>query len=259
MRRWLWAALGAALLAAGLAWVRGGTRTERELTVAAASDLQPVLAELSARFRRDAGVRVVPVLAATAHLVRQLDAGAPFDLIAVADSRFLDGPARRGRIDPATRRLFAYGTLALAAPAGSGFLPRVPRDLLDPRVRTVVLAHPDHAPYGAAARDALRAAGVWDALQPRLVVAENARQAAELVRTGNADAGVLARSLCRLPGLACAPLDRSLYAPLRHELAVVAGTPRRAQALAFAALLTGPAGRVLLAAYGYDVPGEAAP
>jgi len=47
----------------------------------------------------------------------------------------------------------------------------------------------------------LRHAGLWNALQPRLVLGENISQTAQFVQTGNADAGIVALSLVLSPKL----------------------------------------------------------
>ena len=71
----------------------------------------------------------------------------------------------------------------------------------DPRVRRLAIANPDHAPYGRAAVEALRRAGVYEQVRARLVLGENVSQAAQFAQTGNADVGIIALSLTVAPAM----------------------------------------------------------
>src|SRR5207244_13343245 len=92
-----------------------------------------------------------------------------------------------------------------------------PRGLRDARVRHVASASPLHAPYGRAAEQALRAAGVWDALRPKLVFGENIRHALQIVQTGAAEAGIVALSVADVPEIDWVRIDASAHAPTRRS------------------------------------------
>ena len=75
-------------------------------------------------------------------------------------------------------------------------------DLADPRIARIAIANPKHAPYGKRAVEALKAAGVWAQVEPKLVYGENIAQTAQFVQTGNAQVGIIALSLALNPELA---------------------------------------------------------
>jgi molybdate transport system substrate-binding protein len=132
-------------------------------------------------------------------------------------------------------------------------------DLAQPAVGKVAIANPDRAPYGHAAREALTAAGLWETIQPKIVIAENIQQTHQYAETGNVDAAISALSLS-VPAAAGDEAGRyvlvpqELYTPLDQALAVIKGTKHEAAARTFAAFVTGPQGREVLQSYGFTIP-----
>jgi molybdate transport system substrate-binding protein len=124
-------------------------------------------------------------------------------------------------------------------------------------IRRFAIANPDHAPFGIAAREALTEAGLWDELQPFLVLGENVSQAAQFALSGNAEGGIIAYSLALAPEVsargvhALIPEDR--HAPLRQRMVLLKGAG--AVAGAFDAYMNEPAARAILERYGFMLPG----
>jgi molybdate transport system substrate-binding protein len=222
--------------------------------VLAASDLQAAMPELVARYEAATGRRARVVLGSTGNLTSQIEQGAPGDLFLAASERFVDRLEARGLIVPPSRRVYAIGPLVLVSAPGAA-LPRTVAELAGAAYGTVAIANPEHAPYGMAAREAMQSAGVWDAVRPRLVLGENIAQALQFVRSGNADAGIVARGLVvHLPDVAWQPVDPGLHAPLRQTAAVLRGSTRPDDAAAFLDLVTGEEGRTILRRHGFELP-----
>ncbi len=74
--------------------------------------------------------------------------------------------------------------------------------LLEPSVKKVAVANPEHAPYGQAAVAAMKKEGVYEQVKGKLVLGENISQTASFVMSGAADAGVIALSLALSPNMA---------------------------------------------------------
>ncbi len=168
------------------------------ILVLAASDLIAAFDTLVPHFEGVHEVRVTVVFGSSGNLATQIRHGAPADLFLSADAGFVDGLIADGRVDPGSRTAYAVGPLALVVPPGRS-LPADIRELRAPAFRTLAIANPNHAPYGAAARTTLRTAGIWDEVASRMVFAENVAQAVQFVRTGNADAALVALSLVQGP------------------------------------------------------------
>jgi molybdate transport system substrate-binding protein len=235
---------------------RGASAEPPTLTVFAASDLTFALKELAPVFEQAMKVKVTLVFGSTGTLAKQIEHGAPADVFFAANQSFLDDLAARNAIITQTRALYAQGRLVLVTARTSG--PRLAdlRALAGDRVRRVAIANPAHAPYGKAAEEALRSAGLWESLQPKLVYGENIRQALQYVETGAAEAGIVALSVADVPSVHVTPIDPGLHTPLNQAAAVVRRSPRPEMGLAFLHFVNGPAGRVVMKRYGFLLSGE---
>jgi molybdate transport system substrate-binding protein len=130
--------------------------------------------------------------------------------------------------------------------------------LTDARVRRVAIANPKTAPYGRAAVAALRLAGLEDTVQPKLVTGESVAQATQLVESGNADVGVLSRSLVLGSTLRSegtyVDIPASFHPPIEQAAIVVKASREPALARAFITFLgRGEAGRHL-ERFGFTLP-----
>jgi molybdate transport system substrate-binding protein len=227
-----------------------------ELVVAAASDLRPVFDELARGHEADTGTRVTLVYGSSGLLARQAIEGAPFDVFASADTARAEAVASALPGDRSPPVPFATGRLVLVGAGPDASL----ADLVSPAFGLIAIANPEHAPYGRAAEEALRAAGVWEALTDRLVLADNVAAATQLVVGGDVDAGVVARSLVE-PGdpAGLVMISETAHAPIRQSLVVLvpdtaATRARRAAAEAFVARVLSLEGRALLEARGFALP-----
>lgn len=234
--------LGATLVACS----RGGARALRG---AAAADLEPAFTELTTEFSAATGRQVVWSFASSGSLTQQLEHGAPFDLFASASTALIDRLRQHERLLAGSQRDFARGRLVIWTRAGVA-PPRILAELQRPDLGRIALANPEHAPYGQAAVAALRKGGLYEALRPRLVFAENVRQALQFAQTGNADVALTARSLMRRAD-AYAVVPASEHPPLVATLGAVRGGDE-AGALALGGYICGPRGQAILGRHGFE-------
>ncbi len=231
----------------------------RPLAVAAAANLRPPLEELRRAFEGERpGVRVTPSYGASGVFLAQIEAGAPFDLFFSADAEYPRRAVEAGLARRQDLAVFAVGRLCLWLPAGAppDLRGRGLAALADPRVRRVAIANPAVAPYGRAAETALRAAGLLEAVRPKLVMGESVAQVAGFAVGGAADAALLPLSLAREPALAggaTIPLEGA-GARLEHAAVVLARAGDPALARAFLDFALGPAGREAFRRHGYELP-----
>ncbi|MCC9078659.1 molybdate ABC transporter substrate-binding protein [Litorilinea aerophila] len=227
-----------------------------ELLVAAAADLQFAFTELGERFQAETGQPVTFVFGSTGNLTAQIENGAPFDILAAANVAYIDRLDAQGLILPETRQLYAQGRIVLAVNREAGVEATTLTDLLDPAISRVAIANPAHAPYGVAAQEALQSAGLWEALQPKLVLGENVRQALQFIQTGDAQAGIVALSIAQVPEVTYTLLPAELHNPLNQALAVIKSSRHPEAARAFIEFVNGPVGRPVMKKYGFLLPGE---
>lgn len=206
------------------------------IQIAAASDLQFALPEIAAQCK---GVEARISYGSSGLLATQIANGAPVDVFLSADVEY----ARKLKRDDF---VYAVGRLVLWSPSVD--VSKGVRVLLEPAVKRVAIANPDHAPYGRAAVAALRSAGVYEGVKEKLVFGENVGQAAQFAESGNVEAALLPMSLMSKMKGRYQPVD----APgLEQGGAIVHDSPA---ARAFVACLTGPAGRAVLQRYGFGLP-----
>lgn len=224
------------------------------LTVFAAADLQPAFREIAPAFERETGAQVILVFGSSGSLAVQIERGAPADLFFSADQSSVTSLAAKRVLHAGSDRVYALGHLVLATRRQTPGTVRRLADLTRSDIVRVAIANPDYAPYGRAAREALVSAGLWDALEPKLVIAENIRQAAQYLETGAVEAALLSRSVASVPGLVTAAVEPTRYRPIVQAAGIVAGSPRLQLAQRFLDFVTGQTGWAIMQRYGFTRP-----
>lgn len=235
-------------------------RAEDGPVIAAAADLKFALSEVADVYTRETGRPLRLSFGASGNLARQIMQGGPFEMFLSADESFVRLLADRG-LTLGDGDLYAIGRVAIFVRRGSPVRPDAALDDLaaavsDGRLRRLAIANPDHAPYGRAAREALVKKGIWEAVQPKLVLGENVAQAAQFAMTGAAEAGLIAHSLALTPTLVevgdHAILAADLHTPLKQRMVLL----RRARDTArhFYDFVQRPAARAILARHGFTLP-----
>lgn len=232
----------------------------KSLGIAAASDLKFAMDELIARFQETRPGQIVRVsYGSSGTLLAQIRAGAPFDVFFSADADYPRTLEKDGLGDGPTF-LYATGHLAIWVPKASPLEVETKglKALTGPAAKKVAIANPRHAPYGRAAEAALRSAGLYDALEPKLVFAENVAQAAHFVESGAADAGLVARALGKARGMGekvrFVDVPEALHPKLTQGGLVLKASKNLAAAQAFRAFALSEAGKAIFVAYGFSAP-----
>jgi molybdate transport system substrate-binding protein len=235
---------------------------EQGPVIAAASDLQFALVEVAEAFTAETGLALRLSFGSSGNFAQQIRQGAPFELYLSADERYvLDLAADGFTRDEGT--LYAIGRIVLIVPHGSplaadGTLEDLRVALEDGRVQRFAIANPEHAPYGLRAEEALRHAGLWEAIEGRLVFGENVSQAAQFATSGAAQGGIIAYSLALSPQVQALG-EFALIAQDWHELLLQRmALLRDAGPVAerFHAYLQAPPARAILRRHGFLLPGE---
>lgn len=231
-------------------------------TVAAASDLKFAIEEVAARFEKEAGQRLRLVFGSSGNFKTQILQGAPFHLFMSADEGFVYELAGAGKTED-RGRAYAVGRIGIIVPPGSplkpdGGLKDLAAALKDGRLQKFAIANPDHAPYGARAKEALQHAGLWDAIRPRLVLGENISQTAQFATSGSTQGGIIALSLALAPAVARTGsfelIPEAWHKPLKQRMVLVKGAPPAAKA--FYEYIDTPAAQEIMARYGFAMPRE---
>jgi molybdate transport system substrate-binding protein len=232
--------------------------------VAAAADLMYAMNEIAENFEKATGCTVRVSTGSSGNFLSQIENGAPFDVFFSADIEYPRKLEAGGLAVQGSTYLYAVGKIALWVRNDSRLdVSKGLAALRDPSVQKVAIANPQHAPYGRAAEEALRRAGVYDAVKDRLVLGENISQAAQFVESGNADAGILALSLALSPGLRekgrLWRVPENLYTPIQQGVVLVRASRNPQGAGAFLDYVKTPATAALLERYGFVLPAKGKP
>jgi molybdate transport system substrate-binding protein len=236
----------------------------QDLTVAAAADLQSAMQDIVGRFQKQSGKTVNVTYGSSGNFFQQIQNGAPFDLFFSAN---LDYPKKleAGRlIEAGSFYQYARGKIVVWVPNGSKLdVSSGLNALLDPTVKKIAIANPQHAPYGQAAVSAMQKAGIYDKLKDKFVLGENISQTASFVISGAADVGVVALSLALSPHMkgegsyGAVPDDQ--YPPIEQACVILGSSKHKALASQFLSFVKTPAVSDLLRSYGFAVEGAKAP
>jgi molybdate transport system substrate-binding protein len=248
------------LMAAVLAMGLGGT-TRGELLIAAASDLRFALDELVAEFNKANPItQPKAIYGSSGNFYAQIMNDAPFDLFLSADAAYPRQLIGAGKGKQADLFLYAVGRLVVWVPKASPIKVEQLgiKALLDPAVKKIAIANPEHAPYGRAAVAAMKKLGVYEEVASRLVLGENIAQTAQFVESGNAQIGIIAYSLAVAPKMKAngrfweVPQDAF---PRLEQAGLVLSSAKNAEgAREFRKFMTGPGGQEILKKYGFILP-----
>jgi molybdate transport system substrate-binding protein len=244
------------LVAAVCGSLAHGRQPAKELRVAAASDLQPVLPMLAERYEKATGVKLAVSYGSSGTLTTQILNGAPMDLFLGADFVFPEKIVAAEMADGRSPTQYARGTLVLWARKDSPLQPISLDTLVDKRVTSVAIANDLHAPYGQAAVAALKRMHMYDQVKPHLVIAENIAQAAQFVESGNAQLGLISLTAATSQRFQAegtfVRVPTSSYTPILQCAVVMAKSDRKAEARAFLDWLLKPEIQALMATMGLE-------
>ena len=247
-----------ALVVATIMLASVGRIAAQEMTLSVAISMKEATEELGRAFMQSRpGVTLRYNFGSSGELQKQIEAGAPVDVFISAAQRQMDELQQKGLIVPATRRNFARNVLTVVKPADSTLDVSKPADLLDPRVRRIVIGNPRTVPVGQYSEESLRTLGLWERLQPKLVFAENVRQALDYVSRGEVDAGFVYTTDAAVRATRVKEAFRpgeDTYRPVVYPAAVVKDSRHAALARAFVELLVSAEGRTVLTRLGFQPP-----
>lgn len=240
------------LVACFLAGVAGAAMAG-DLVVSAASSLTNAFKDIAQSYEaQHPGSKVLLNFGASGALLQQMAKGAPVDVFASADQETMDAAQQQGLVRAADRQDFVRNALVVVAPMDAKAPPAALKDLVGPGVARVALALPASVPVGRYGKHALEAAGLWAAVQSKLINTTNVRQSLDYVARGEVDAGFVyatdaALMKDKVKTAFAVPLDRAILYPIART----AASGNAAEAAAFIAYVRSPAGQAILARYGF--------
>lgn len=229
-----------------------------EVKVAVAAGFADCLEALAPAFEDSTGHRLLISRGSTGRHYAQILSGAPFDVFLAADSSRPVLLEEDGLALPGSRFTYVEGRLVLWLPgAGPGENRTADEFLRSGEFNHLAIANPRLAPYGLAARQVLENMGLWQQLQPRLVMGQSVGQAWQFVASGNAEAGLLA-----YPQILAAPdtggkwwtIDPPLHEPILQQAVALTNAEHPAAAAELLEFLKCPDAVMIMIRFGYLIP-----
>jgi molybdate transport system substrate-binding protein len=232
-----------------------------QVTITAASDLQYAMKDIIAAFEmKNPGDNISAVYGSSGKAVSQIENGAPYDMFFSADISYPE-KLRKSGMAISEPKPYAIGRITLWVTKQSGLDVRKGIKLLsDPKVKTIAIANPEHAPYGRIAKEVLEKYKVYDNLKNKLVLGENIQQTAQFVMAGAADAGMIAYSLVLAPALAKEGnyylIPTTAHQPIVQGYVLLKLATGNTAAAKFEQFIASPAARAIFKTYGLVLPNE---
>lgn len=243
-------ALFAMLAGASLA-----TRAE-EVSVAVAANFTAPMQKIAAEFEKATGHKAQLIFGSTGKFYAQIKSGAPFQVLLAADDETPTRLVKEGDGVAGSQFTYAIGKLVLWSPK-PGLVDDKGEVLKTGKFEHLSIANPKLAPYGLAATETLKALGLADALQPRIVMGESITQAQQFVTSGSAELGFIAFSQIHKDGKL---IDGSywlvparLYSQIRQDAVVLGKGKGNAAVEALTSFLKGRVATDIIKSYGYDL------
>jgi molybdate transport system substrate-binding protein len=247
--------LGMRALTIVAALLGAGPAQADEALVAVAANFAGTVEAVRGEFTKDTGHTIEITTGATGKLYAQISEGAPFAILLSADAKTPAKLEQEGKAVPGSRFTYAVGKLSL----WSGDAGRIGDDpkaaLTAAETLHVAIANPDLAPYGIAAREALTAMGLWDTIQPKIVMGENIGQTFSMVESGAAQMGFIATSAIAAPGGAPKgsryDVPQSMFTPIKQDAILLKAGEGNKAAIAFLDYLKSDKAKAIVASFGY--------
>jgi molybdate transport system substrate-binding protein len=230
----------------------------QEITVAAAADLQFAMQDVAARFQKETGKTVKLTYGSSGNFFQQIHNGAPFDVFFSANLDYAKKLDAAGLTEPGSYYPYAKGKVVIWVRNDSKLdLSSGMQALLDPSIKKIAVANPEHAPYGQAAVAAMQNDKIYEKVKDKFVLGENISQTASFVVSGGADVGIVALALALSPNMKdkgrYVEVPAGEYPPIEQACVILASSKNKETARQFLAFIKTPAIGDLLRSYGFDV------
>jgi molybdate transport system substrate-binding protein len=235
-----------------------GQLAAQEITVAAAADLQFAMQDVAARFQKETGKTVKAIYGSSGNFFQQIQNGAPFDMFFSANLDFPKKLGAAGLIEPGSYYQYARGKIVIWVPKESKVdVTSGMKALLDPSIKKIAVANPQHAPYGQAAVAAMQKEGIYEKVKDKFVLGENISQTASFVVSGAADVGIIALSLALAPNMKdkgrSADVPSEDYPPIEQACVILASSKNKDTARQFLSFIKTAAIGDVFRSYGFEV------
>lgn len=234
------------------------TLSAGEITIAVAANVGYAINALKKEFNSaypDTQVQVI--LGSSGKLTAQIKNGAPFELFMSANMKYPEALYKEG-IAVTIPVVYAHGALAYLSVRQQDFTKGMIL-LTKDNIKKIAIANPQTAPYGVAAVEALKNAGMYEELKEKFVYGESISQTVAYATTA-ADIGIIAKSSLFSPqmlhfkeAIHWSDVDETLYTPIDQGMVILKNGEDNVEVKAFYDFMLSAKAREVLKNFGYKV------
>jgi molybdate transport system substrate-binding protein len=228
------------------------------ITVAAAISLKEALTRVAEQYQANTGQRVEFTFGSSGQLANQILYGAPVDLFISAANKQVDDLSKAGVVDDSTRIVIAGNSLVLIVPPESQSPPLDSLKLLaEAKTTRIAIGDPKSVPAGQYAEQALKHAGIADAVTDKLVRGMNVRQVLDYVQRGEVSAGLVYATDAKVAGdkvRVTNTVAAGDHEPIVYPAVVVKASSKRVAARRFLDFVLSEKGQAALKDFGFAPP-----
>ncbi len=226
----------------------------QEIVISAAASLTDAFKDIKPTFEAlHPGTNVVMNFASSGACFRQIEQGAPADIFASANPKWMSKAVEAGLVTPASETVFAHNSLVLAVPAKNPAHIASLDDLKTDRVTSIGLGTPKTVPAGKYAKQALESQGLWSLFESKYIFAASVRQVLDYLRRGEIDCGFVYATDAKKGEDAVRTIQEiALKQPVTYPIGILKTSANTRLAKEFITFLTSEKGQQILAARGFS-------
>ena len=233
--------------------IKPNTKQTTNLTVSAAASLTDALPPIKKLYeQQNPGVSITYNFASSGSLQRQIEQGAPADVLISASINKMDILEKQGLLSQGRRKDLVQNKVVLIVPKGNTTISDF-KDLTSTQLQKISIGEPNSVPAGKYAKEVLTDAGIFQQIESKTVFAKNVRQVLTYVETGNVAAGIVyatdAKSSDKVKVAAIAPANS--HSPVVYPVAVIKDSKNPTVAKEFVEFLSSKPASEIFAKYGF--------
>ncbi|MDD4650382.1 MAG: molybdate ABC transporter substrate-binding protein [Desulfoplanes sp.] len=226
----------------------------QEIIISAAASLTDAFTDIKPAFEAThPGTEVIMNFASSGACFRQIEQGAPADIFASANPKWMAKAVQAKLVTPESETVFAHNSLVLAVPAANPVGITTLNDLGSDKVTKIGVGTPKTVPAGKYAQQALESLGLWSTFESKYIFAASVRQVLDYLRRGEIDCGFVYATDAKKGGNAVRTVQEiALEKPVTYPIGVLATSENKVMAMEFIHFLTSEQGQNILTARGFS-------
>ena len=229
-----------------------------QVNIAVAANVSYAIDELVKEFNKtNPDTKIQVTLGSSGKFVTQIENGAPFDIFMSADMKFPQSLYEK-KLAKNVPVIYAQGSLAMLSSKKLDFSKGI-NVIKDSSISKIAVANPKTAPYGTAAMEAIKNAGLEEATKDKFVYAESISQVVTYATTA-ADIGFIAKSSLYDDKLAqykenknWISVDTKLYKAIEQGIVIINNAKDNMEVKAFYDFILSAKAKKIFIDYGYIV------